>query len=297
MTYNLDGLINHWKNIFSSDNPFETLLNLENNDDLRKIIKKKFDLRYLPEPFYGYLDGDTSTDILFLLLNPGQERESELKERFTAPTIEESRRLWNESTQHRHLSWTKQDYLNEEKRIYVSDKWRYDRLVSALSVLGEYDGNYVPPDRCFLHTAEFFPFRSKTFDVTNNWIFELQSTRYLLGALRDISLHNKVRFIFGVSKSWFDILDCSNGIFEPMREIRVTLKKKSSDPNSDTYSHRMALYRLEKDATPILIFKAWGSSRMNLPVNKTAVKIIRYMLDVPGGELPIEDEDFLITVD
>lgn len=98
-------------------------------------------------------------------------------------------------------------------------------------------------------------------------------------------------------KSWLDILEHKNGIFEPERIIRVTLKKKDSDPNSKSYSHRMALYRLTEEATPILIYKAWGASNMNLPSNELAVKIIRYMLNVPRGELPTKDDKFHIFVD
>jgi hypothetical protein len=36
---------------------------------------------------------------------------------------------------------------------------------------------------------------------------------------------------------------------------------------------------------------------MNLPVNEIAVKIIRYMLGIKGGELPETDDKFNIIVD
>jgi hypothetical protein len=290
MEYNLKGITDYWKRVFASENPMEAVLSLENSNKLREIIRKKFDIRYYPEPFYGYLDGDTSLDILFLLLNPGQERVEELKGRFAADTLDESRRLWNESTRDRHLKWTFTEYHAEEQRIYVSEKWRYDRLVAALKILNEYENQYIPPDKCFLHTAEFFPFRSKTFSVSNKWIFELNSTKLLLGALKEITSMNKFRHIFAVSQSWFDILEYENDIFKPNRIMRVTLKKKETDLNSPYFSHRMALYSLTKQATPILVYKAGGSSRMNLPVNETAVRIIRYMLGVKGGELPEHDD-------
>lgn len=297
MEYNLKGLIDYWDKIFLAEDPFQTILDLENSDKLRTIISQKFDLRYYPEPFYGYFKEDMKTDILFLLLNPGQERVAELENRFPAETLAESRRLWNESTKLRHINWTKADFHKEEKNIYASEKWRNDRLVKALEILDEYKNEYVPPEKCFLHTAEFFPFRSKNFNISNDWIFNLNATKHMLGALKEITLKNKVRYIFGVSKSWFDILEHKNGIFEPKRIIRVTLKKKNSDPNSKSYSHRMALYSLTEEATPILVYKAWGSSRMNLPSNELAVKIIRYMLNVPGGELPTKDDKFYIFVD
>lgn len=297
MEYNLKSLIDYWDKVFLAEDPFQTILDLENSDKLRTIINQKFDLRYYPEPFYGYFKEDMKQDILFLLLNPGQERMAELEGRFPAETLEESRRLWNESTKLRHINWTKADFHKEEKNIYAYDDWRYKRLVRSLEILDEYKNEYVPPEKCFLHTAEFFPFRSKNFDISNDWIFNLNATKHMLGALKEITLKNKVRYIFGVSKSWFDILEHKNGIFEPERIIRVTLKRKDSDPNSTSYSHRMSLYRLTEESSPILIYKGWGAQNMNLPTNKLAVKIIRHMLNVPGGELPTKDDEFYIFVD
>ena len=274
MEYNLDSLIRYWRTVFESENPIRFLHQNERWSEVPKNIFNRFDLTYYPEPFYGYLDRDCSEDALLLLINPGEVPDSDLVSRYPSPggDKEASKALWNADVRQRYLGWTPEQFHAKEPI-----GWRETRRKQAQTIVGE----RVP----FLHTIEFFPFHSKNWTVHLNeqrsWIYNLESTRHSLGAIRHMAETKKVKFIFGIGNTWKHIIEAGNDIFEfdDVAEIEIWRPGKTKP------SFEIAMYRKNDGSLPIVITRL-GGNHMYLPTDPTAIMAIRSLYR--NGEIPPE---------
>lgn len=255
----VSAFINYWNDKYTGSAPqFSDWLSSVTDSMPRRMttsVQKLGETPLFPEPYFGYLNADTSNDILLLLLNPGEVRED--LSAMNAQTVE------------RFRTWTKDEYLSERDKIpSEAYKWRQARLKEACRII---DGGESSIHR-FLHTVEYFPFHSKKFDFLNSesraWISEWEATRFMVNAVRNIARESKVQFIFAIGILWTNLLKDYG--FE--QQEYVTLGPKLN-------SHRIWRFQLpgEPSSQPIIVYVS-GAGRIGLPSSAEAISAIRQLM-------------------
>lgn len=261
-----------WIDFFSSQNPNKIGSYIDGFGNIPLNIKEKFQLDFYPEPFYGYFHEDMTNDILVPLINPGQISVESLKQFFPSSSDERTIALSNNHIKERHLTWNKEDYVRREKefiRIQGEKNWRNIKFKQCKKLIGD--------DIGFMHTIEFFPYHSASWNVTKelqeNWIYNLESTKLAINAIEEISKKHLVKHIIGIGKVWASILDFYEDMFylESYQELY--------GPNGGR-AHNIYKYKPlnSPSSLPIVIYS--GSS-MHLPTkDEKAVNLIRSYLEL-----------------
>lgn len=247
----LSQLVNHWKEIYSSSDP---LAEIKKHDfDVPDSIKNNFQFDVYPEPFYGYLNEDISKDGLLLLINPGE---------FNG-TKDEINKL-NEFIKERYTLWSKEQYKNEKvllgKVNSKSFNWRQSKKRQLNRIIS-------PEKIDFLHTMELFPYHSKKWKSLPNdakeWLFNSKTTKLNFEVIEYLVKNKKVNYVYGIGIGWIEIF-ASFG-YDPKEYYEF----KNGNGN---YSHRLFIYKVNSEATPIVIYVGHG---MNFPRNSEVVSYMK----------------------
>jgi hypothetical protein len=251
----IEEFTNFWQDIFTSDNPSERLQELDGK--MPVSIATKVNTHVYPESYYGYLGEDISSDVILLLINPGYiEEDDDYIQRYNA------------FIKHRHLHWTKAEYLQEDKLLGdmhpAALRWRNVRKRQAENILHETIG--------FLHTIEFYPYHSKKWAVykpqEKNHIYSIQSTNKAFRAITYLAKSRRPKAIFAIGKPWLEIFT-HYGFKSKNEEI--------SKPNSKRFSHKFHQFRVRECALPIVVYIN-GAGGMNLPCEDEATNVMRRLL-------------------
>lgn len=266
-------LIEFWNSIFQANNILEELYKQEGFANLSRKVIDKFQLNFCPEPYYGYLNEDTSNDVLLLLLNPGQISE-EGKDK---QTIAERNRIVKERYT---IPWKRNDYLHEEQLLKVISNWRDVRFKQVQGIVGQFG---------FLHTMEFFPFHSKHYpsQLTKPWVYNLQSTKLAFNAVKEIAVKRRVKHIFSIGRNWEVIF----------KKYKVPLTKEVilTKHGGKRFSFRFLRFQFTPESLPILICTL-GSGAMSLPTDNFAITVAQNMLGLIDTGISQEHDTYKITV-
>ncbi|MEK4484272.1 hypothetical protein MHH81_01540 [Psychrobacillus sp. FSL H8-0484] len=265
-------LIIYWNTYFKEQNNNLVEIDLREFNGLPAQLIESFDLEYYPEPFYGYLHEDMSKDVFMPLINPGQMNIADLSKLYGKGKDEQIVKLSNAHVKNKHLTWNSKDYCLREiefEQFLGKKHWRNTKLQQVQKLVQE--------DIPFLHTIEFFPYHSKSWNLRKSlqqdWIYDLASTKLAINAVEEISCNRLVKYILAIGKVWVDILMHYKDRF--IIEDYVELLGPKGGRAHNIYKIR-PIHAM--NALPIVIYS--GAS-MNLPANdKRAVEILKSYLEV-----------------
>lgn len=241
----------YWRDIFSAASPRDAIEKIEGN--IPSKISNVVDFDFYPEPFFGPMEEIKKNDAILLLINPGNIEGSE-----------EEVKLHNELTKERYLKWNRNDYLISDCEVAKHNKkgiaWRDATKRSVERILNR--------EVEFLHTVEFFPFHSKSWNVSTrevkNYILNMNATKHSMDFIRHLCKRNERIPIIGIGKPWIDVFQAFG--HEPIQE-KIIIKAETGNA-----SHRFYQFQFSSDSSPIVIYSA---SSMKLPNNDKAMEIMR----------------------
>lgn len=142
----------------------------------------------------------------------------------------------------------------------------------------------------FLHTIEFFPYHSKNWKLNiqaqKDWIYNLETTKLSLGAIRQIAEERRVKCIFGINNTWKQIIHANNDILQMEELVEAEIWK----PGFAKMSFEISIYR-KRGSLPILITRL-GGNNINLPADARVINVIRALLN--KEELPSQIDTYTI---
>jgi len=255
-------------------------------------IMESFQTELFPEPYYGYFHEDMSNDILALLINPGGVSGDVLDKLADGENREEKVVNWNNQIRDRHSHYCKEEYIKRDKKLIeiasqVTDNsklkkalmWREKRREQALGI----------SPFSFFHTIEFFPYHSRSFDVSSNeqlqWMFKLETTNLAVEAVLEIAREKRVKHVIGIQKPWEDILK-----YKKIPLVQEVIIRKHG---SSRYSFKFSKFQPTSDSLPIVIYSS-GAGYINFPVNPIAVQIMQILLGIKKGPIPPGDDQYQI---
>ena len=260
----------YWSDFFEKLNGKELDSIIEGLGEIPPKFKKKFQLEYYPEPFYGYILEDMTNDVLVPLINPGEIKKEDLSLLFESESFEQTITLSNNHIKERHLTWNKDDYLRREKEfleIIGEKEWRNQRFKQCRNIIGK--------DIDFMHTIEFFPFHSKKFTINKSeekWLQEHKYTQLSIDAIEEISKKRLVKHIICIGKVWITILKLYD------EKFKLESHEQLYGPNGGI-AHTIYKFKPidSPNALPIVVYS--GPS-MSLPREERAVNIMRNYLEI-----------------
>lgn len=270
-------MISYWNDFYNQQNDDLVEISLHEFNGLPANLIENFDIKYFPEPFYGYLQEDMRNDVFMPLINPGQLKVSDLAMLYGNGTNEEITRRSNNHIKNRHLSWNKADYHLREtefEKLLGRKHWRHTKIQQVRKLIDE----EVP----FLHTIEFFPYHSKSWNIRKSlqeeWIYQLKSTQLAINTIEEVSKQRLTKYILAIGKVWLNILMHYKDRFVIEESVELL------GPNGGR-AHN--IYKIRPinavNALPIVIYS--GAS-MNLPANdKRAVEVLRSYLEINRDSL------------
>lgn len=239
-------------------------------------IKSKFQLEYYPEPFYGYFHEDMSNDILVLLINPGEIANEELERLYSGGVKTDKSILQERSNafiKNRHLTWSKSDYLAREEvfrqmKFARGKHWRIQKFEQCKKLLKSNDFD-------FMHTIEYFPLHSKSWNVGSNiqqeWMRNLPSSKLVVDAIEEVSKNHLVKHIIGIGKAWVTLMDLNKEKFE-----LISSKTFKGDKRE---GYGFFKYKVKGDPNSLPIVIQTGVS-MHLAANGEQVQVFREYLEL-----------------
>ncbi|OZQ62753.1 hypothetical protein [Paenibacillus odorifer] len=228
----------------------------------------------VPEPYYGPFHDMKEEDVLVLLLNPGTGDENIYLDD------------WNDQIRSRYQSfWSRKEYFAFDEDLKSRSNWR-EVCKNQTAQIINHDGFVFD----FLHTMEFFPFRSKKDTLTaafkNAWVNHYPEGEIQFQALRDIAINKMVKYILAPSFAWQLFFE-KHGI-QPEKEM---ILRKSTSKSTRGYSFNLALYRFPEGGTPVLFCRT-AQPGMGLPTNQSALRVMRIWLGIEEGDIPSQDEHY-----
>lgn len=241
----------YWREIFSATSPRDKIEKIEGK--IPSAVSSVVNFDFYPEPFFGPLEEIKMNDAILLLINPGNIEGSE-----------EEAKLHNKLTKERYLKWDRKDYLASDCEIAKHNKkglaWRCATKRSMERILDR--------EVEFLHTVEFFPFHSKSWNISNrevkNYILNMNATKHSMAFIRYLCERNEKIPIIGIGKPWLDVFQAFG--YKPIQE-KLIIKAETGNA-----SHRLYQFRFSNDSSPVVIYSA---SSMKLPSNDEAMGIMR----------------------
>ena len=272
MKSNIEKLNSYWKEYFEEAILTDFQLNPNKIKSVPEEIESKFQTEFAPEPFYGYLTENISNDILMLLINPGEKDVNSLRiyyPEFAHLDDESLIKMSNHHIAFRHLHWGKNDFLKRELEFNkIPRDWRTKmKKMCEKAFKMKFD---------FLHTIEFFPYHSKNWKISKalkqEWIEQIEATNLAINAIHELSVERKPKRIIGIGKSWVEVLEHYNNLFELVREEKIL------GPSGKKYAHRFYQFKAKgyPDSLPIVIYVA---SAIILPIETEAKNLLNSLFN------------------